>query len=111
MQNIPILKNNLHRFEIDNPNFVGDSIEINGNVILDYARVDQPLEAIRGNGLRIDLEATIDLDFSDLYSEEERTFNVTYIRNGQTIFVGYLLPDGLFQSFVDERWIVSFRLC
>lgn len=97
----------LHRCEIYNEDFVGDATEINGNCVLTKASTNDTLESIRGGGLQINLEASIDLDFTDLYSEEERTFLVKYYRDGQIKFNGYLSPEGLFQSFSDEIWNIS----
>lgn len=97
----------LHRCEISNTSFVGDAIEINGNCKLKKASTKDTLEAIRGGGLSIEILATDELNFEDLYSEEERTFFVEYFRDNKTMFKGWLDPEGLFQSFVDDKYYIS----
>ena len=100
--------NILHRFELYDDNFVGSSTQVQGNVTLDYGQVDENLESIRGQGLRVQLEANEDLTFEDLFTESERVFRVVYKRNSITLFEGWLNPEGFFEDFVNDRWIVSF---
>ena len=52
------VQNILHRCEIYNDTFVGDSREVQGTLSLTKASTKDTLEAIRGGGLQIDLEAT-----------------------------------------------------
>ena len=101
------LENILHRVEIDDPDYVGSSIEVNGYCSLDNGSVENPLECIRGRGLKVYLDANTDLTFSDLYSENERNFEVTYIRDSVTLFIGYLNPEGLFEDYVTDKWTIS----
>ncbi len=100
-------ENILHRCNISSDSFVGSSTEVNGSVVFDYAETEDALESIRGCGLRIDLEASLDSLFDDLYSERERTYSVEYIRDSVTVFNGWLSPEGLYESFVQDHWIVS----
>ena len=97
-----------HRWELFDDNFTDPAIEINGQVFLDVSETDNPLEAIRGQGLRVELEATTTLTFEDLFTEEQRSFEVFYIRNGITEFNGWLNPQGWFEQYVTDKWIVSF---
>lgn len=97
----------LHRCEIYDADFVGDSTEVNGSVSLNKAKVDDILDSVRGGGLIVVLDADSDLTFDDLYSEEERTFSVKYIRDGVELFYGWLSPEGLFEDFVQDRWQIS----
>tara|TARA_R110000796_G_scaffold186402_1_gene303319 strand:+ start:362 stop:2278 length:1917 start_codon:yes stop_codon:yes gene_type:complete len=97
----------VHKVEIYNDDFVGDSTQIYGSCSLNKASTKDTLESIRGGGLRIDLEANLNLTFSDFYSENERNFSVKYLRNNIELFFGWLSPEGLFQSFVNDKWIIS----
>jgi len=97
-----------HRLNIYDDNYVGDSIQVDGDVMLDYSETDDPLEAIRGQGLRVELEANQDLTFSDLWSEEEKTYQVEYKRNDVILFQGWLNPEGWFENWVNTDWRVSF---
>tara|TARA_R110001583_G_scaffold114132_1_gene264573 strand:- start:1028 stop:2932 length:1905 start_codon:yes stop_codon:yes gene_type:complete len=102
------VQNILHRCEIYNDTFVGTAIEVQGSLSLTKASTKDTLEAIRGGGLQIDLEATNLLSFNDLYSENERKYSVKYIRNStDLLFYGWLSPEGLIESFVDDTWIIS----
>ena len=101
------VKEILHRVEISKTDFVGDSLQIFGSCSLEYSETDDTLEAVRGSGLRIDLEADSTLTFYDLYSEEERTFSVVYIRDNETLFNGWLSPEGIYESLVSDKWVIS----
>lgn len=97
-----------HRLEIYDDSYSGAEIEVKGLIFLDYASTDDPLEAIRGQGLRVQLEADTGLTFEDLYSEEQQTFPVIYERNSVTLFTGWLNASGWFEDFVNDKWKVSF---
>lgn len=97
----------LHRCEIYDADFVGDSTEVNGSLELNKSDTEDTLDTIRGGGLKIDLDANLDLTFNDLYSENERTFSVKYIRDSVELFYGWLSPEGLVESFVDDNWVIS----
>lgn len=100
-------ENILHRFEIYDDNYNGVSIEVNGYVTLDYGGVNTSLECFRGSGLRINLEADNSLTFKEVFTQEERTFKVIYQRDSDTRFTGWINPEGYYESFVTDRWIVS----
>lgn len=97
----------LHRVEISSDSFSGEATEVGGYAELEYMEVDDVLEAIRGSAMRIHLEASTAITFEDLYSDVERTFKVTYYRDGQIKFVGFLNPDGMYQDWVYDKWILS----
>src|SRR5690606_10919182 len=97
----------MHECVIDVPDYIGQVQDIRGYVVLERPEVDDVLEAIRGSVLTINLEANKDLTFEELYVEEERTNKVTYIRDGNVEFVGFLKPDGFFQDFVNSQWEIS----
>ena len=101
------VKTILHRVEISDATFVGDSTQIYGSCSLEYSETKDTLEPVRGSGLQIDLEADSGLTFYDLYSEEERTFSVVYTRANETLFNGWLSPEGIYESFVTDKWIIS----
>lgn len=101
------VQNILHRCEIYNDTFVGDSTEVQGTLSLSKASTKDTLEAIRGGGLQIDLEANSLLSFNDLYSENEREYSVKYYKDSTLMFYGWLSPEGLIESFVEDKWIIS----
>mgnify|MGYP006085112797 CR=1 FL=1 len=101
------VKTIVHRVEISDATFTGDSTQIYGSCSLDYSETKDTLEPVRGSGLQIDLEANSALTFYDLYSEEERTFSVVYTRANEILFNGWLSPEGIYESLVSDKWIIS----
>ena len=101
------VKEILHRCEISSDDFNGTATEINGSLKFNSGGVSNSLEPIRGCGLIMSLDASTTLDFSDLYSQNEFAFKVTYKRNGVFLFDGFLEPEGLYQDFVSDKWILT----
>jgi len=100
--------NVLHRFELYDDNYIDPSIEVQGYVNMDYGQVSENLESIRGQGLRVYLEANENLTFEDLFTEEERTIKAKYYRAGVILFEGWLNPEGFFEDYVNDKWVSSF---
>ena len=101
------IDNVLHKVTIDDPDFVGSTTEINGYCELTPGNNDNPIECIKGTGLKIYLEASLTQTFSDLVNENERFYKVVYFQDSSEVFSGFLNPEGLFQDFVNDRWVVS----
>lgn len=95
------------RVEIHQDSFVGESLSVKGKATLNQASVKSVLSPLRGMGLSLDLEANKDLDFTDLYSEKETEFKVYLYRNEQMLFAGFIKPEGLWQDFVKDKWIIT----
>jgi hypothetical protein len=87
--------------------YVGEPLEINGSATLDKGSVKNHTDPIRGTGLTIDLEANVNLTFEDLYTENEQDYTVIFYRNNKVLFRGFLKPDGVFQSYTRDEWIIS----
>jgi hypothetical protein len=88
-------------------NYTGIDTEINGSATLEKGSVKNHTDPIRGTGLTIDLEANVNLTFEDLYTENEQDFTVIFYKNNQVLFRGFLKPDGVFQSYTRDEWIIS----
>jgi len=88
-------------------NYIGSATEIHGKAIIDKAPIKDHITVIRGGGLSLELEASVDLDLNDLYTENEQDFTVRLYRNNVLIFNGYVNPEGVFQSFVRDIWIIT----
>jgi len=97
-----------HKVELYDDSYSGSVIDIKGSATLTYSDTDNPLEVIRGAGLRIELEADPTLDFRDLSTEEQKTINVKYYRNSVLKFNGWINPEGWFEDYVKDHWVVSF---
>ena len=102
------IQNVAHQIEIYDDAYVGSVIDIDGYAFLDYSETDDPLECVRGHGLRVQLDADTTQDFSDLYAEDQMTFPVIYKRNSVTLFSGWLNSEGWYEDFVNDKWQVSF---
>jgi hypothetical protein len=87
--------------------YVGNSTEIYGKAIIEKASVKDHLTTLRGTGLSLELEAGLDLTFEDLYGRDERDFTVKLYKNGNVIYRGYVDPEGIYQSFVRDTWILN----
>lgn len=93
--------------QIAKKNYVGEVTEIFGKAVINKGSVKDHLDPIRGGGISLELEASTALTLEDLYSENEQDFTVKLYKNNKLIFSGYLNPEGVFQSFVQDTWIIS----
>lgn len=93
--------------EIYKKNYTGLSTEIYGTATLEKGSVKDHLDSIRGTGLSLELEASLDVTLEDLYTQNEQDFVVKFYKNNNILFRGFLKPDGVFQSFVRDVWIIS----
>lgn len=100
-------QNDIYKVELLKKGFVGTPTLVFGSATLTKGSVKDSLETIRGTGLDIELEADVDLNFEDLYTDEENQYKAKFYRNGVLLFLGFLKPDGIFQSFVTDRWVMS----
>lgn len=97
-----------HKLDIYDDSYNDQPIQVDGNITLTYSDTDNSLEAIRGKGLSVELEADANLTFNDLWSEEEKTFRTVYKRADVILFQGWLNPEGFFENWVDPNWKVTF---
>lgn len=96
-----------HSVTIDDPDHVGSSTTITGYLEIVAGSVDTPLECIKGTGLKIYLDANDNLNFSNLFSDNERKFEVEYTRGSTVMFTGFLNPEGLYEDYVSDKWVIS----
>jgi len=87
--------------------FTGTETQVRGYGVLKYGSAKDNLDPIRGNGLDLNLEANNDLTLEDLYTEDENQFTVKMYRKNVLIFDGFLKPDGVYQSFVYDNWVIN----
>jgi len=87
--------------------YLGESLEIHGKAILEKGSVSDHLDSIRGTGLSLELEADLNVTLEDLYTQDEQDFTVKFYKNNKIIFRGFLKPDGIYQSFVRDAWVIS----
>jgi hypothetical protein len=87
--------------------YVGVSTEIFGKVSFDKGSVKDILDPIRGTGLSLQLQADSNLTFEEFSEADEKTYTVAVVKNNKVFFQGFLKPDGVTQSFVQDIWIVN----
>ncbi len=97
-----------HELKIFDDSYSGDVININGTIILTHKESSDNLETIRGQGLRVSLEADASLTFDDLFSEQDKVFKTEYKRNNVILFIGWINSEGFYEDYVNDKWIVSF---
>lgn len=103
------IANEEYRCEIYQKDFGGESTEISGKAIIEKGESKGHLDPIRGTGLSLEILATEDLNFEDFYDQAERSFTVKLYRANILLFQGFLLPEGIFQSFTKTAWIISVK--
>lgn len=84
-------------------------IEINGTCEMSRQERKDLFEAIISTTLDVNLEASLEMDLSDLYFEDERHFKVEVLRNDEIDFLGFILPDGIWKSFVADKWVLKLK--
>ncbi|MGB2525700.1 hypothetical protein [Flagellimonas sp. SN16] len=96
-----------YRCDISNPDYSGDIIELEGNVIYGLNNVDSLSHPIRSKYLNINVTATLAQPLEDLLTQGERYWRVELYRDSNKIFFGYLTSESSPQSFVEDKWTLS----
>jgi hypothetical protein len=96
-----------YRLNIYKENYSGGSSEIFGSITINKSSVESILEPIRGTGLNIALEANQSLTFDEFLLSDEFTYKTELLKNDFIIYEGYIKPDGVQQSFVNDIWFVN----
>lgn len=82
-------------------------LEINGTADISKQDRKDLNDPVISTTLKIKLEASLDLTFEDLYSESEKTFKVEVIKDSKILFLGFIIPDGIWEDFVNDKWILD----
>lgn len=110
----------IYFFEYDNVNgdvflcrinkkgYSGGATQIYGKATITKGSAKDHLDTFRGTGLDIQLEANKNLTLSDLYTDDEQSFTVRFYKNNKLVFRGFLKPDDVFESFVQDAWYINF---
>lgn len=114
-QEIPPVNSNLiyylyfdnYTLNIYKENFLGNPTEIFGSFKIKKSSVENVLDPIRGTGLDLALEANQALTFDEFILNKEFTYKTELLKGGQTVFEGYIKPDGTQQSYVNDIWLVN----
>ena len=79
-------------------------IEVNGTVDISYQDRSDLVTPLISSSIKINLEASIEHPFEDLYNEDEKTFKAEVIKDGKVKFLGFILPDSIWEDFVADKW-------
>ncbi len=93
---------------INKKNYSGGATQIYGKATITKGSAKDHLDTFRGTGLDIQLEANKNLTLSDLYTDDEQSFTVRFYKNNKLVFRGFLKPDDVFESFVQDAWYINF---
>ena len=101
-------KNNENVVEIYDDGFLGHlPTEIEGYAVLKSGKVEEIASIFKGTGLELNIQANAGRKFDEFFTSNERTFKVVYKRNGDTLFVGWVEPEGYYESFTAETWFIQ----
>ena len=93
--------------KINKKGYTGEATEIHGKANITKGKAKDHLDTFRGTGLDIQLEANIGLTLDDLYTDDEQSFTVRFYKNNKLVFRGFLKPDDVFESFVQDYWYIN----
>lgn len=85
------------------PQYVGGSWK------LSYQTKDDHFTPIVASNVVLRLDADVGLTFSDLYSENERKFKLEIKKGLQTVFIGWIKPDGIWEDFIADKWQLTIQ--
>lgn len=97
----------IYRCQISQKDFTGNAQQVYGKISIEKGSVKDHLDPIRGTGLSLSLEASKDISLEDLYTQDEQEFTVKLYKNNKIYFVGYLKPDGVFQDYTRDEWVIN----
>jgi len=101
-------KNNENVVEIYDQSYLGHlPTEIEGYAVLKSGKVESVSSLFKGTGLELNIQANAGRKFEEFFTSNERTFKVVYKRNGDTLFVGWVEPEGYYESFTAETWFIQ----
>jgi len=96
-----------HRVNISSDAYEGTSTQIDGYADIKAGSVDNVDALFKGQGLTINLQADTSQTFSEFFTSEERTYRVEYITLSQTRFIGWIDPEGYYESFITGIWFIK----
>ena len=99
-------------FQIDLiPQFeaVTQTVAVNMKAIIERPSVDGPLAVVRPTTCTIEVEASTSQTFDDLFTETEEQWIIEVQQNGSEIFQGWLQPEGIFEDFVNDVWVLELQ--
>ncbi|MDC1081349.1 hypothetical protein OAQ15_04520, partial [Flavobacteriaceae bacterium] len=75
--------------------------------ILKSGKVESVSSLFKGSGLELNIQADAGRKFDEFFTSDERTYKVVYKRNNDTLFVGWIEPEGYYESFTADTWFIQ----
>ena len=78
-----------------------------------YASIKRPstklMDVIKGSSLEINLDADTSSDYYKRFAETvgDKKFKVKFYKNDVIFWTGFLKPDGIIESFVTDKWLIT----
>jgi hypothetical protein len=98
-----------YKLEILKQGTFAQELSLAGSVVHNFVEVQDIFSPIRASNLTIDIEASTTNLLLDFANFEEFDFKVKFYRNTEQIFEGWINPDGYFQDWVNDKWIISLQ--
>ena len=96
------------QFFIDTHNNVSIPIH-KASFRIEYEDEPYVLEQIRPMFCFVSILVENENQFRDLFVEEEAIYEVRVLKNDTTLFIGWLQPDGVSESFVEDKWFIELK--
>lgn len=96
------------KIEFDDDTYSGDITQVQGKATLTRPKV-KTMDMLRGSYLDIELEADTTSDYYLRLIETvgDKKIGVTFYKGGSVYWNGYVKPDGIFESFVTDYWLIN----
>jgi hypothetical protein len=104
------LNNDQWQINIGDANYTGDINRLDGYAVIEYPKIKDVFEPIRGSRMVITLDQNkSNRSVVQRFIDEvgDRIFETKLFKNGQTVWSGYLKPDGITESFVLDYWQIT----
>ena len=101
---------NVYRIEINDPDFEGTKRTVQGRATLSYPKT-KTMDILRGSTLKMELEASNDTSYYAFLVETvgDAKLPVILYRNGNIHWRGFVKPDGVLESYVNDYWILNIQ--
>jgi len=103
------IANNDYRIEILELNYTGFSARFTcaASPVIHTWDKDEPLAAIKGSQVQINLVNTGNLPLSNFYSDSDDTFQIKVFLNNILVFYGYLVQDDCMEEITDIEHVIT----
>jgi hypothetical protein len=97
-----------YKIEISDPTYTGAIRQVQGSASLEYPKINT-MDMLRGSVLKMQLEASKDSNYYAFLYETvgDAILPVTLYRSGSVFWRGFIKPDGIVESYVQDYWYIN----